>query len=98
MLLLLLLLLYILGHTLKKGIQNLWAQLGTLLIPTRVNWEDLCIDTPSTLASYIWTHKIGARSEDPECRKPYEWAKRCIPNARRATVMLELLLLLLLLL
>jgi hypothetical protein len=37
----------------------------------------------------ILTHKIGAKSEDPESRKPYEWAKGYIPNARRAIVMLE---------
>jgi hypothetical protein len=80
---------HILSHTLKRGILNLWFQLGSLLIPTRINWEDLCIDTPSTLASYILTHKIGAKSEGPESRKPYKWAKGYFPNARRATVTLE---------
>jgi len=59
------------------------------LIPIRVNWEDLHIDTHSTLASCILTLKIGAKLEDPERRKPYEWAKGYISNARRATVMLE---------
>jgi hypothetical protein len=80
---------HILSHTLKKGILNIWVRLGSLLIPTRVSWEDLCIGTPSTLASYILTHKVGAKSEDPESRKPYKWATGYIPNARRATVMLE---------
>jgi hypothetical protein len=79
---------HILGHTLKRGILNLRFWLGSLLIPTRINWEDLCIDTPSTLASYILTHKIGAKSEGPESRKPYKWAKGYFLNARRATVML----------
>jgi len=41
------------------------------------------------LASYILTHKIGAKSEGPESRKPYKWAKGYFPNARRATVTLE---------
>jgi len=63
--------------------------LGSSLIPTRVNWEDLHVDTPSTLASYILTHRIGAKSEDPESRRAYEWAKGYVPNARRASVTLE---------
>jgi len=78
-----------LGHTLKNGKLNLRVRLGSSLIPTRVNWEDLWVDTPSTLANYILTHRIGAKSEDPESRRPYEWAKGYVPNARRASVTLE---------
>jgi len=80
---------HILGHTLRKGKLDLRVRLGSSLIPTKVSWEDLRVDTPSTLANYILTHKIGAKSEDPESRKPYEWAKGYVPNARRASVMLE---------
>jgi hypothetical protein len=79
----------IISHSLRNGKLTLKAQLGKALAPVSVDWEELKVDVPATLANYILTKRVGANATDPGSRAPYQWAKGFLPNLRRAMIQLE---------